>query len=96
MLREKLKAALRWFYDWITILTASLVGLPTLLLQFLSFVGAVDLSPIVGPQMALQIITGVAIAKAVLAFIESRVKAAAEAKAKAAAIDNDPRAAADA
>ena len=70
-----IKAAARWVYDWITVLTASLVGLPTLLLQFLNFVGAVDLTPFFGPQIALQIVTGVALLKAVLAFLESRAKA---------------------
>lgn len=70
-----MKRFLRWVYDWLTVLTASLVGLPTLLLQFLNFVGMVDLSPLVGPEMALKIVTGVALVKALLAFIESRIKA---------------------
>jgi hypothetical protein len=74
---QRIKTAVRWVYDWVTVLTASLVGLPTLLLQFLNFVGAVDLTPIFGAQLALQIVTGVALLKAVLAFLESRAKAPA-------------------
>jgi len=69
-----MKKLFRWVYDWLTVITASLVGLPTLLLQLLNFLGAVDISPLVGPDMALKIVTGVAIVKALLAFIESRMK----------------------
>ena len=68
----KIKSWARWVYDWIIV--ASLVGLPTLLIQLLNYLGAIDLSPFVGPDMALKIVTGVAIVKAVLAFIESKVR----------------------
>lgn len=71
---EKIKSWARWVYDWITVIVASLVGLPTLLIQLLNYLGAIDLSPFVGPEMALKIVTGVAILKAVLAFIESKVR----------------------
>lgn len=70
-----MRRAFRWVYDWLTVITASLVGLPTLLLQLLNFLGAVDLTPFVGADTALKIVTGVAIVKALLAFIESRIKA---------------------
>lgn len=70
----KIKEWARWVYDWITVITASLVGLPTLILQLLSYFDAINIAPIVGPDMALKIVTGVAIAKAALAFIESRMK----------------------
>ena len=66
-----MKRFFRWVYDWITVLTASLVGLPTVLLQFLSFFAGVDLTPFVGPEMALQIVCGVALLKGVLAWVES-------------------------
>lgn len=72
---ESVKVAFRWVYDWITVLTASLVGLPSLLLELLSFFDGVDISPLIGYDKATKIITGVAIAKALLGFIESRMKA---------------------
>lgn len=72
---DRLKKALRWVYDWITVLTGLLVGVPELLLQLLSAFDGVDISPIFGPDRALKIMTGVAIVKAALSFIESRVKA---------------------
>jgi len=73
---QKIKTAFRWAYDWVTVLVASLVGLPDVLLQLLSVVQGVDISPLIGPDKALKIVTAVAIAKALLSFIESRGKAA--------------------
>ena len=70
----KIKSWGRWVYDWITVLVASLVGLPAVLIQLLDYLGAVNIAPFVGPDMALKIVTGVALVKAVLAFIESRLK----------------------
>ncbi len=70
-----MKRLLRWIYDWITVLTASLVGFPAVMLQLLDAFGGVDLSPFVGADTALKIVCGVAITKALLAFIESRIKA---------------------
>lgn len=69
-----MKRCLRWLYDWATIITTYLVGLPTIMLQLLSFFNGVDLTPFVGPDTALKIVTGVAIVKGVLAFLESRLK----------------------
>lgn len=72
----KIKSAARWVYDWITVLTASLVGLPTLVLQVLSMFDGIDIAPLIGADNALKIVTGVAIVKAVLAFIESKMRKA--------------------
>ncbi len=69
----KLKAWLRFVYDWITVLTASLVGVPAVLIELLDQLGAVNIAPLVGPDLALKIVTAVAIAKAALAFIASRL-----------------------
>lgn len=71
---ESAKTSLRWVYDWITVITASLVGLPSLLLEFLPFFDGVDISPLIGYDKASKIVTGVALTKALLAFIESRMK----------------------
>jgi len=73
---QPLKTATRWVYDWITILVASLVGLPTLVLELLSFFDGVDIAPLVGYDKAMKIVTGVALVKGLLAFIESRMKEA--------------------
>jgi len=70
-MREKLKAAALWIYKWITVIVAALVGVPEMLLQALSYLDGIDISPIVGPNLALKIVTGVAVAKAVAAIIEN-------------------------
>jgi hypothetical protein len=67
-------AALRWIYDWITVIAAMLVGLPELLLAILNAVEGLDIVAFVGPERALTIITTIAVAKAVLAFIQSRLE----------------------
>lgn len=68
------KAGLLWVYNWITVIVASLVGVPDLVLQALSYVDGVDLSPLVGADRALRIITGVALAKAVLSIIGNAMR----------------------
>jgi hypothetical protein len=76
---DKIKTAFLWVYNWITVLTASLVGLPDVLLQLVSSFGGIDFAPLVGPEMALKIVTSVAIVKALLAFMVSKLKAQAAA-----------------
>lgn len=71
---ESIKSWFRWVYDWITVLTASIVGVPSVLLEILNALSGIDISPLVGPDKALKIVTGVAIVKAILALIESRMK----------------------
>lgn len=71
---ESIKSWFRWVYDWITVLTASIVGVPSVLLELLNAMSGIDISPLVGPDKALKIVTGVAIVKAVLALLESRMK----------------------
>lgn len=70
-----MKRFFRWVYDWITVLAGVLVGAPSILLELLHYVEFIDFSPWVGSDRALQVVTGVALAKAILAFIESRIEA---------------------
>lgn len=74
MIWGKVKSAARWVYDWITVIVASLVGVPELALQALSYLDGIDISPIVGAETALKIVTGVAVVKAVLSIIENMMK----------------------
>lgn len=71
---NKIKSWARWVYDWITVITASLVGLPSVVISLLDSLGAINMAPLVGPEIALKIVTSVAIVKALLAFIESCMK----------------------
>ena len=74
---EAIKSWARWVYDWITVLVVSLVGLPTLLLELLNALAGVDITPLVGADKALEITTSVALVKAILALLESRMKPSA-------------------
>lgn len=65
------KAVAKWLYNWVTVIVASLVGVPELVVQALSYLDGVDISPIFGPDLALKIVTGVAVAKAVLSLVGS-------------------------
>lgn len=76
-IKSKVKAALRWVYEWVTVLTASLVGLPSLVLELLSSLDGINISPLIGSDKALKIVTAVAIVKAVLALIENKMKPSA-------------------
>ena len=71
---DTIKGWLRWLYDWMTVIAASFVGLPSIILQALSLLDGVDLTSILPPEHALKIITGIALTKALLAFVESRMK----------------------
>jgi hypothetical protein len=67
-----MKRALRWIYDWATVLTATIMGAPQVLLALLNALDGINITPLVGPERSLQIITVVAIVKALLAMIEAR------------------------
>lgn len=68
---QKIKSSTRWVYDWITVIVASLVGVPEIVLQLLSYFDGIDVSAFLGPQRALQITTGVALVKAVASILEN-------------------------
>lgn len=68
------KAVAKWLYNWVTVIVASLVGVPELVVQALSYLDGVDISPIFGPDLALKIVTGVAVAKAVLSLVGSAMR----------------------
>jgi len=71
-IKAKLKALGLWIYNWVTVLTGIIVGglafLPDLLMSFTG----IDLSPLVGPTRAAQIVAGTAIAKAVVSVWQSK------------------------
>jgi hypothetical protein len=67
-----MKRALRWIYDWATVLTATIMGAPQILIALINALDDINLTPLVGPERSLQIITVVAIVKAVLSLIEAR------------------------
>lgn len=71
-MREKLKAFGAWVYHWVTVITALASGGVAMLFQLLDMLGIVDWTAFFQPQLALQITTGIAIAKALHAFYLSQ------------------------
>ena len=71
-IKAKLKAFFAWVYNWITVITGIVVGFVSMLPDLLMSLAGIDFSPILGPSHAAQIVTGVAILKAVVAFYRSR------------------------
>lgn len=71
MIIARIKAAALWFYNWVTVIVASLVGVPELVVQALSYLDGIDITPIFGPDTALRVVTGVALAKAAFSIIAS-------------------------
>ena len=55
-------------YHWATVIAGVVVGGMTYVFQVLDSLGAIDLTPLLPPARALQIVTGVAVAKAIHAF----------------------------
>ena len=71
----KIKGWLLWVYEWITVLTASILGALTMVIDSLASLGAADLTPFLGADKALKIVATVALVKAALAYIGKRRKA---------------------
>ncbi len=71
-IKAKALAFFKWVYDWITVLVGMAMGVVSLLPDLLAMLSGIDLSPLVGPQRALQIVTVTALAKAAIAFWQSR------------------------
>jgi hypothetical protein len=71
-IKTKLHAFGAWVYNWITVLTGIIVGGLAMLPDMLTNLTGIDLTPLMGPHRAAQIVTGTAIAKAVIAVYQSR------------------------
>lgn len=69
---EDIKAFGKWLYDWITVLTASVVGGLSSVFELLDLIGAVDLTAFMPAEYAAKIITVVAIAKGLYAWYTKR------------------------
>jgi hypothetical protein len=68
---EKAKVVVKFIYNWVTVLAASLVGAPAVLIDILNGVMGLQFEAFVSAPTALKIVTGIGIVKAVLAAIQS-------------------------
>lgn len=64
---DKIKAAAKWVYNWITVLTVTILGGLSILLDYLDQLAGVDFTQIMTQRRAAQITFGVAAAKAIAA-----------------------------
>lgn len=62
-MRDKGKAFLAWVYEWITVITAVVVGALPAVVSQLDMISGIDLGPLLPSDLSVKIITGVAIAK---------------------------------
>jgi hypothetical protein len=69
---EKLKALGAWLYEWVTVITATIVGGMATVFEVLDAFGAVDLTPLLPPEHAAKIITIIAIAKGLAAWLSGK------------------------
>lgn len=76
---DDIKAFGKWLYDWITVLTASILGGLSTIFELLDLIGAVDLTTILSAEAAGKIITVVAIAKGLYAWYLNSKKDEADA-----------------
>lgn len=65
---ETIKSWFRWVYDWITVLSATVIGV----------ISQIDTSLLGGSDTAVKIITAIAVVKGVAAYIEKRRVAASK------------------
>lgn len=70
-LKDKATAALAWCYKWVTVLTGIAVAIISVIPMLLNTLALVDLSPLVGSVHAAQIMSGVAILKAIIEAVRS-------------------------
>lgn len=69
---DKIKAAAKWVYNWITVLTATVLCGLTVIADYLDQLAGVDMTQIMTQRRAAQITFGVAVTKAVVAAYNSR------------------------
>lgn len=69
---ETIKEWAAWVWNWITVITGIIVGLPSVFFDLLDTISSVDLTPLLPTEYAARIIAGVAVAKALYGFYRSR------------------------
>jgi hypothetical protein len=72
---DTLKSWAAWLWDWITVITGTVVGFLYVAFDLISAIGGDHLVPFFGADLALKIVSGVAIAKGAIAFFQSRQEA---------------------
>ena len=69
---EKVKAAARWVWNWITVLAVTILGTLSIAFDYLEQLAGVDLTQLMSERRAAQISLGVALTKAAVAAYNSQ------------------------
>ena len=69
---EAVKSWAAWLWNWITVITGSVVGFLYVAFDLISAIGGDHLVPFFGADLALKIVSGVAIAKGAIAYFQSQ------------------------
>lgn len=70
---RRIKAFLKWVYQWVTVISVTLLGFLASLPDVFNALGDVDLKPLLPPERALTIMTLIAIFKAICAAIQAKM-----------------------
>jgi len=69
---SKVKSWAKWAWDWVTVLVVTVLGVLSIVFDYLEQLSGVDLTQIMSQRRAAQISFSVAIAKAAVALYNSR------------------------
>ena len=69
---DKFKAAALWVWNWITVLAVTVLGVLSIVFDYLEQLSGIDLTQIMTQRRAAQITFGVAITKAAVAIYNSQ------------------------
>lgn len=69
---EKLKTAAAWVWNWITVLTVTILGFLSIIIDYLDQIAGIDLTQVMTQRRAAQITFGVAITKGIVAAYNAR------------------------
>lgn len=69
---EKVKAAARWVWTWITVLAVTILGTLSIAFDYFESLAGIDLTHIMTERRAAQISLGVALTKAAVAAYNSQ------------------------
>jgi len=64
---DKVKTAAKWVWNWITVLTVTVLGFLSIAIDYLDQLAGVDLTQIMTQRRAAQISLGVALTKGIVA-----------------------------
>jgi hypothetical protein len=69
---DKIKAAALWVWNWITVLTVTMLGFLSIAIDYLDQLAGIDMTQVMTQRRAAQITFGVAVVKGVVTAYNSR------------------------